>query len=99
MASNINVSVESQDINVKLGDETYNISVKDADQILTSVTSPNINTTVEDASPVNVEVTSGYAIWKWDATNDHYYLEINNTKVAIIDSSGNLIISGRVLKK
>jgi len=37
--------------------------------------------------------------WVYDSTAKTYTLTIDGTDVAIIDSNGNLIVKGRVLKK
>lgn len=40
----------------------------------------------------------GAGAWIYDSENEQYTLTINDVVVAIIDSSGNLKIKGRVLK-
>jgi len=42
---------------------------------------------------------AGGPAWVYDDTEEEYSLTIDSTVVAIIDSNGNLKITGRVLKK
>ena len=95
--TDINVTVATgTPITAVVSDTELNVSTTTT-EINANISSTAITSTLGETA-INIEFTGAVSPWKWDSTNSRYFLSIGGVKVVEIDSNGNVMHKGRLLK-